>query len=200
MVLPDQEKAVSRAPASPGAPSGALADHEACRISADIARGDESAFAALYDAYHERLYRFALVLTRGDDLLAREALQAAMLTAAAKLRPIESEAHLWNWLARVLRQHLAKTWRQQRRAPVELDLAAMPDVAAAGLDTILEESLDDALLQLATDERQLIEWFYFDDLTHKDIAARLETTPKAVSCRLERLRAELRSLVKRRTA
>ncbi len=150
----------------------------------------------LYDAYHGRLFRFALALGRGDESLARDAVQSVFLAAAAKLRRVESEAHLWNWLARVARQHLARAWRQQRRDAPVMGVADLPECPDAGEpDSFLEESLDAALLAMDAEERQLIEWFYFDGLGHKEIAVRLDATPKAVSSRLERARARLRSLL-----
>jgi RNA polymerase sigma factor (sigma-70 family) len=51
------------------------------------------------------------------------------------------------------------------------------------------------LLALTADERQLIEWFYFDGLSHKEIAGQLGATSKAVSSRLERARSRLRALL-----
>jgi RNA polymerase sigma factor (sigma-70 family) len=65
-------------------------------------------------------------------------------------------------------------------------------------DSVLEENLDAALLEMDPEERELIEWFYFDRLSHKEIAEHLNATPKAVSSRLERSRAKLRSLITRR--
>lgn len=172
------------------------ADALACRLAAAVARGDDAAFRELYDAYHGRLFRFALALGRGDESLARDAVQSVFLAAAAKLRRVESEAHLWNWLARVARQHLARAWRQQRRDAPVMGVADLPECPDAGEpDSFLEESLDAALLAMDAEERQLIEWFYFDGLGHKEIAVRLDATPKAVSSRLERARARLRSLL-----
>jgi RNA polymerase sigma factor (sigma-70 family) len=48
------------------------------------------------------------------------------------------------------------------------------------------------------EDRELVEWFYFDRLSQREIAERIGGTPKAVSSRLERARAKLRSLVLRR--
>ena len=62
---------------------------------------------------------------------------------------------------------------------------------------MLEEKLDAALRSMEPEERQMIEWFYFDGLSHKEMAAQLAATPKAVSSRLERARARLRSLLNR---
>ena len=173
------------------------ADAAACRLAAAVARGDEAAFRELYDRYHDRLFRLALVLGHGDEPLAGETAQSVFVTAAAKLRCVESEAHLWHWLARVTRQQLARARRQQQDDTV-IGVAELPDCTPEHeLDSVLEENLDAALLTLAGDERQLLEWFYFDKLSHKEIAAQLRATPKAVSSRLERARARLRAVLMR---
>lgn len=182
-----------------GTDSLAALDAQARRISAAVATGDESAFRQLYDQYHRRLFRLALSLNQGDEATAHEIVQSTLLTAAAKLKPLHGEEHLWNWLAQVARRHSQKIWRKARRRPDHAplsDLSCEPEITPAA--DSLEESLDVALLTLAADERQIVEWFYFDGVSHKEIAARLETTPKAVSGRLERARVKLRDQVAKR--
>lgn len=175
------------------------ADDAARRLAAAVARGDEAAFRQLYDHYHQRLFRLALVLGRGDELLAHDTVQSVFVTAAAKLRRAESEAHLWNWLARIARQQLAKAWRQRQRDSAVVGMANPPECPdGVKSDSVLEENLDAALLEMGPEERALIEWFYFDRLSHQKIAEQLNATPKAVSSRLERSRAKLRSLITRR--
>lgn len=175
------------------------ADADARRLAAAVARGDEAAFGEFYERYRHRLLRFALVLARGDETLAQDAAQAAFVTAARKLRHVESEEHLWNWLARVTRQQLARTWRLRHRDSTVIGMAELPDrTDAEEPDSVLEEALDAALLGLDADERELVEWFYFDGLSHKEIAGRLGATPKSVSSRLERLRAGLRTVIARK--
>jgi RNA polymerase sigma-70 factor (ECF subfamily) len=175
------------------------ADAEARRLAAAVARGDEAAFRELYDRYHQRLFRLALVLGHGDELLAHDTVQSVFVTAAAKLRRAESEEHLWNWLARVARQQLARTWRQRQRDSTVVGMADPPECPdAVKSDSVLEENLDAVLQELDAEERRLIESFYFDRLSHQEIAEQLNATPKAVSSRLERTRAKLRSLITRR--
>ena len=179
--------------------SRSSADADARRLAAAVARGDEAAFRQLYDRYQPRLFRLALVLGRGDESLAQDTVQSVFVTAAAKLRRVDGEEHLWNWLARVARQQLAKAWRQRKRDPEVVGMADLPEPPdAVKPDSVLEESLDAALLAMDAEERQLIEWFYFDRLSHQEIAGQLNATPKAVSGRLERARAKLRSLITRR--
>ena len=171
-------------------------DAQARQLSAALAKGDEAAFNQLYDRYHRRLFRLALALAHGDETLAFDAAQSALLTAAAKLKTVASEEHLWNWLARAARQHLSKDRRKQLRHPPPASLEDLPcPVEGAAAETALETSLDTALLSLEPADRQAVEWFYFDGLSHKEIATRLGATPKAVSSRLERARVKLRSFL-----
>jgi RNA polymerase sigma factor (sigma-70 family) len=175
------------------------ADAEARFLAAAVGRGDEQAFRTLYDRYHQRLFRLALVLGRGNESLAQDVVQSVFVTAAKKLRRADSEKHLWNWLAQVTRQNFAKAWRKQQRDPTMVNAEALADdwPASAEPDSFLEEVLDAALKLLDTEERKLIQIFYFDRLSQKEIAEQLGTTPKAVSSRLERAREKLRSFIKR---
>ena len=127
--------------------SRSSADADARRLAAAVARGDEAAFRQLYDRYQPRLFRLALVLGRGDESLAQDTVQSVFVTAAAKLRRVDGEEHLWNWLARVARQQLAKAWRQQKQDPAMVGMADLPEHPdAVKPDSVLAESLDAALL------------------------------------------------------
>ena len=174
------------------------ADAEACQLVTAIARGDEAAFERLYECYHRRLFRLALMLGRGDELLAHDAVQGTFIVAG-KLRRVDSQEHLWNWLARVARQQIGRCSRQRKRDAAAVSADELSERAAAEKsDTQLEEILDAALMSLDMEEREIIERFYFDRLSHKEIAELLSITAKAVSSRLERARAKLRLLITKR--
>jgi RNA polymerase sigma-70 factor (ECF subfamily) len=186
-----------KAPDAPTAPT--TADLAARRLSAAVAHGDEAAFRDFYDGYRARLFRFALVLGRGAETLAHDTVQNVFVTAAAKLRRVECEEHLWSWLARVARQHLSKAWKQRQRESAVVSGAPLPESPAlAEADSVMEQHLDAALLAMDAEDRQAIEMFYFEHLSHKEIGERLGATPKAVSSRLERARARLRSWLTRK--
>jgi RNA polymerase sigma-70 factor (ECF subfamily) len=193
--------AATTAMSFPASETGAALDALARQISAAVAHGDEAGFQQLYDRYHLRLFRMVLSLNHGDETVAHEIVQSAMLTAAARLKPLASEEHLWNWLAQVARQHSQKLWRQRRVRPEHTSLSELPaDAEIPQSEQALEQGIDAALLALEADDRQIVEWFYFDGASHKEIAVRLGTTPKAVSSRLERARVKLRErLAKRMT-
>src|SRR5579884_3950289 len=64
------------------------------------------------------------------------------------------------------------------RAALQIAGRASPIIESA---SVLEEVLDIALNLMDSEERQLLELFYFDRLSQKEIAERLDTTPKAIS-------------------
>ncbi|HTV39717.1 MAG TPA: sigma-70 family RNA polymerase sigma factor [Candidatus Sulfotelmatobacter sp.] len=172
------------------------ADAEARQVAAAIGRGENAAFEKLYERYHRRLLRLALMLARGDELLAHDAVQGTFIVAAQKLRHVDGEAHLWNWLAQVARQQITRICRQRKRDTTVVDPEEFIGRAIVEeSDTRLEEILDAALAALDLEERQIVERFYFDRLSQKEIAEQLNITPKAVSSRLERARAKLRLFV-----
>ena len=52
-----------------------------------MALGDEAAFRQFYDAYFDRLLRYLLVVTGGNEQAAREALQGALVRVARHVKP-----------------------------------------------------------------------------------------------------------------
>jgi RNA polymerase sigma-70 factor (ECF subfamily) len=199
--LPEPAAMTPAASVRPAPAPTALGATDAGCLSRAVARGDEEAFRQLYDTYSDRVLRLAILLSRGDVSLARDVTQVVWLVAARKMKPLQSEAHVWNWLALVTRRQAARALRHAAGRAGEVSLADMPDPPApADADRLLEQCLDAAVQSLEAEDRRLIEWFYFEHLSCEHIAGQLGTTAKAISSRLERARAKLRSLVQRRLA
>ena len=120
--LPEPIAMTPSASVRPSPVPAALAATDARRLSQAVARGDEEAFNQLYDAYSDRVLRLAILLARGDASLACDVTQTVWLVAARKMKPLQSEEHLWNWLALVTRQQAQKPnpGRQRRDAPADL--------------------------------------------------------------------------------
>src|ERR1700687_1622444 len=92
MPFPVRDQALKSTVEALSLPTSSLdSDAKARRLAANVGQGNQAAFRELYDDYHGRLTRFAVVLAGGDAALARDVVQSAMLTAAAKLRSVDSE-------------------------------------------------------------------------------------------------------------
>jgi RNA polymerase sigma-70 factor (ECF subfamily) len=181
----------------------ALPNQDAARVrdmTVRMANGEETAFKEFYEGYCDRLFRYLLLLTRGNEDLARDLLQTTMAKVVRIKGEFRDEARLWNWLATIARNSFIDSLRRSQRAPqlVPLlpdDAPETPMVPPDDSDAPLFDALDRCLIELEADEQALIEAFYFKGGSHHSVAERQNTTPKAVESKLARLRQKLRTAI-----
>ena len=166
-----------------------------------MAGGDETAYRHFYDAYFDRLLRYLLVVTGGNEEAAREALQLALVRVVRHVKAFESEEKFWSWLTVLARSALADESRKRRRYFAFLDRftrqqepgpAAMDNGEA---DEQLRALLERKLTALPEGERQLVEQKYILRQSVREIADGQQTTGKAVESRLSRVRHKLKDAV-----
>jgi RNA polymerase sigma factor (sigma-70 family) len=174
-------------------------------LTRGLERGDEAAYRALHAAYFDRLLRYLLVVARGDEHAAREALQATFLRVTRHARLFTEESHLWSWLTVLARSALSDQRRGRRRYLAFLDrftrhsAATNDDTAESPARTLdnpadqLGTLLEAELARIPVEDRALLEWKYRENQTVRTIADRLDTSEKAVESRLSRLRARIKT-------
>lgn len=164
-----------------------------------MAKGDEAAYARFYDAYFDRLRRYLLVVTAGNEEAAREALQSALVRVVRHIKAFDTEAAFWGWLTVLARTALFDQTRKRRRYVSFLDrftrhtqVAPAPPTEPDGK---LLELLESGLALLPDDERKLLEAKYLEGASVHEIAAQWQTSEKAVESRLGRIRRKLRAIL-----
>jgi RNA polymerase sigma-70 factor (ECF subfamily) len=172
-------------------------------LTAKMKDGDEAAFSAFYERYCDRLFRYLIVLTRGDEDRSRDLLQATMTKVVRSVRRFADERQFWNWLAVIARNCFIDAFRKAQRTiqVVPLlpeDAPIMPQSATADDDAPLFDALEDCLAAMGAEERELIEAFYFKEGSHESVARERQTTPKAVESKLARVRQKLRTAILKR--
>jgi RNA polymerase sigma-70 factor (ECF subfamily) len=166
-----------------------------------MADGDEAAYRIFYDAYFDRLLRYLLVVTGGNEDAAREALQLALVRVVRHVKAFESEEKFWSWLTVLARSALADESRKRRRYFAFLERFARqqepgPSAMDNGeADERLRALLESKLTALPVDERQLVEQKYILRQSVREIANGRQTTEKAVESRLSRVRQKLKDAV-----
>jgi RNA polymerase sigma-70 factor (ECF subfamily) len=163
-----------------------------------LAAGDETAYRIFYDAYFDRLLRYLLVVTGGNEEPAREALQLALVRVVRHVKVFRSEEKFWSWLTVLARSALADESRKRRRYFAFLERftrhqetgPATWDNGAA--DEQLRGLLKIKLDTLPAEERQLIEQKYLLRQSVREMADKQRTTEKAVESRLSRVRKKLK--------
>ena len=164
------------------------------RLTEAMARGEDAAWAEFNRAYGPAIFRQLLALTRGDDDLAREALQHTYLRVAKHVRLCDAECMFKAWLRTVARTALQDCWRR-RRSFTDMLFRRQQEPAELSdprHDDRLLTELDAALRRLDAGDQALLEAKYFSGLDVRTLAYNLSLTPKAVESRLTRARAALR--------
>lgn len=191
--------------ASTAAPE-AQATHIGCgaataTLTAGLAAHSEAAFLQFHSAYFDRLLRYHLVLARGDETVAREALQETLVRVARHARRFEQETAFWCWLTVLARSAAIDAGRKRHRYWDLLTRYARSltasETPAPGedADVLLQRLLDASLEEIPAEERALIERKYLHRESVRELAAGCGLTEKAVESRLLRARKILREKV-----
>jgi RNA polymerase sigma-70 factor, ECF subfamily len=170
---------------------------------ARIGRRDQSAFSALYDRLSGPLYSLAMKML-GDPAEAQDALQDVFLqiwSRAANYDPEQSS--VFSWAVLLTRSRVIDRLRARgRRSRVVVASTEAPTAAVdastveSGADTV--EKNDEAarvryvLNNLPSEQREAIELAFFEDLSHHEIAVRLEQPLGTVKARIRRGLLKLR--------
>jgi RNA polymerase sigma-70 factor (ECF subfamily) len=166
-----------------------------------MAKGDEMAYRTFYNAYFDRLLRYLLVVTRGDEAAAREALQLTLLRVVRNIKVFPTEPAFWGWLTLLARSAFKDETRKHRRYFAFLERftfhtrvessSAVSDEAGEKLRALLESSLT----SLPSGDHELMRQKYFAHQSVREIAIALQTTEKSVESRLSRIRRRLKDAV-----
>ena len=163
-------------------------------------QGDVDAYAELVRRYSEIAFRIAYLITR-DTAEAEDAAQEAFVKAYYALDRFRVEAPFRPWLLRIVTNEARnRRTRMSRQASLRLRAAAgsqgagqllpSPESAALGLEQ--RQLLLEAIESLREEDRLVIIYRYFLELSEAEIAEVLGCARGTVKSRLSRALARLR--------
>jgi RNA polymerase sigma-70 factor (ECF subfamily) len=158
------------------------------RIRRSFRKGDPDAVRLVYRAYGRLVYAVAYRVLR-DAGLAEEATQQTFLNAWRAADTLDESRDMAPWLATIARRVAIDVQRSEaRRSADPLESAAPADPAlttkpqsAETLHAVWE--VRRALDELPPDEQEVIRLQHFDELTHTEIAERLQVPAGTVKSR-----------------
>lgn len=164
-------------------------------------RKDADAFAALIRQY-ERMALSVAYGVLGDATASGDVVQDAFIRAWQRLGDLREPERFGTWLCGIVRNMAIDALR--RRKPTDV-LAASNVVLEPERWTInpMEEvdrreksrKVAEAIASLDEVSRLVVTMRYYEDLSSKEIAERLEMTPAAVDMRLSRARKLLKAML-----
>lgn len=146
--------------------------------------------------HYQPVYRYAYRLS-GCAQEAEDLAQQTFLRAQRKLHQLREPEKADRWLFAILRNAYLKGRRRHQpltAASLQLNVDEVPEDAVRRVerDGVDEEQLQIALNEIPDDFRLILLMFYFEELSYKEIAAKLEIPIGTVMSRLSRAKARLR--------
>ncbi|KHL15110.1 RNA polymerase sigma-70 factor (ECF subfamily) [Mumia flava] len=156
-------------------------------IGQRLARHDESALEDAYEAYGATVLAYARRYVGADE--AEDVVQRTFLDAWRGARRYDPSQRFTSWLFTIAHRRAVDVLRT-RKVPV-VDVEALRDLAAEDGRESADRFADAAdvrwgLARLPEHERVVVEMAYFDDLTQREIAERLELPIGTVKARASR--------------
>jgi RNA polymerase sigma factor (sigma-70 family) len=157
-------------------------------------QGDAEAFDALARTVGDRCMAIAHRILRDPDL-AEDAVQAALITAWRELRSLRDPDRFEPWLHRILTNECYAQAKQHRRWSTVLRIVPVADTgdSAEILSVHDRDQLDRAFRRLTLEQRAVLVFYYFLDLSVADMAFRLAIPVGTVKSRLHHATAALRA-------
>ncbi|HKD38190.1 MAG TPA: RNA polymerase sigma factor [Pirellulales bacterium] len=161
-------------------------------MAARLARGDEAAFAELYDACADRLFAYLTARLRSRDRAA-DVLQEAFLRAVENRRRFRKVENPVAYLFQIARNEaVVFNAREKRRATKPFILADMFIAAGTSESRENAELAASALNRIDPDDRELVELKVFGGLTFREISDLTGIPQATVATKYRRALEQLR--------
>jgi RNA polymerase sigma-70 factor (ECF subfamily) len=158
--------------------------------------GDNEAFRHIVERYQAEAIGHATAI-HGNHEDALDAVQEAFIDAFQALDRIDLSRRFYPWFYVILRNRCYKLAHGRKKR--EMSNSDEMEILAPAASIRREESLllEQAMLELPTEDRELITLRHLDGLSYQELAERLEVPPGTIMSRLYHARNKLRERLAR---
>jgi RNA polymerase sigma-70 factor (ECF subfamily) len=158
--------------------------------------GDPEAFRHIVEHYQSQALSHATgIIGNRDD--AMDAVQEAFIDAFQSLDKFDLDRRFYPWFYIILRNRCYKLAQSRKQREVS-NVDEMQILApTAGVKPEVSMLLDRCLLELSTQDRELLTFRHLDGLSYQELAERLEVPTGTIMSRLYHARKKLRDRLAR---
>jgi len=165
--------------------------------------GDAQPFAILFDRYHQRLFDFFYRLS-GEAASSEDLVQEVFLRMLKYRHTFRENSEFRAWMYRIARSaRIDRFKRRKNESPLAVGSEGSPDMVEESIafQRIEEQErsllLQQALLRLPEDKRELLVLARFQELKYEQIGNLLDVDVGTIKVRVHRAMLELRDIVQR---
>ncbi len=175
--------------ADAGAPDkgGAVGEVEVVELVDRARNGDPEAFAALYDRYVDRVYRFVVYRVQGDSALAEDITSEVFLRALRKIKGFQWQGRdVGAWFLTIARNLVLDHFKSGRARLEVLGIETpigddrIVDAEDAALSRVSAQDLYKAISRLGNEQQEVIYWRFLQGYSVAETAAAMAKTDGAI--------------------
>lgn len=160
---------------------------------------DQQTLAEIYDRYSPGIFRYAVRLLNDVEQAENCVSETFSRLLQALQRGGGPKDHLQAYLYRIAHNWITDQYRRQPSLPLDAEYAVDPDPKvdpqSAGYDTILQDQVRTALMELTPEQRQVIVLKFLEDWSNAEVAEAMSKPVGAVKSLQHRGLAALRRLL-----
>ena len=168
--------------------AGAVGEADVVALVDRARDGDPDAFAALYDRYVERVYRFVLYRVHGDSALAEDVTSEVFLRALRKIKGFTWQGRdVGAWFLTIARNLVLDHFKSGRS---RLEILGIDNPTAVddrilnaedeALARVSSQDLYKAIAQLGTEQQEVIYWRFLQGYSVAETAAAMGKSDGAI--------------------
>jgi len=166
-------------------------------------KGDANAFAFLIDKYKDMVFTLAIKMVKSREE-AEEVSQDAFLKAYKYLPNFKGDSKFSTWLYKIAYNASLDAIKKKKSEYNTISIDEIKINYIASVETVLDEIerkerveiINDCLEQLEEEEKAILLFFYFKELSLKEIIEITSLSEANVKVKLHRARKKLLSIVK----
>ena len=155
--------------------------------------GDSEVFEKLYNQYKDMIYNYLMILTKNQEI-ANDVFSNTMYSAFRSIRKLKNDKNIYQWFLRIAKNryndYLRKLYRDKKiqdKLKVNIDKEAVMNDYAEEIDKETKmKLLNLALKNIKPEYSAIIKYKYFDGLSHKEIAKKINKSIDASESLLQR--------------
>lgn len=156
--------------------------------------GSAEAFGELYEIYSKDMFRFAYYYL-GSVTLAEDCVSECVCLAFQKIGSLRKASAFKSWLFKILHNCCNSALKEKVISTGNVEYSSLVNLSSEEADISEKLSLRQALLQLSSDEREIVILYYCQGYTSKEISEILGLKDSTVRSKIMRSGEKMRKFL-----
>ena len=164
---------------------------------------ESSDFGEIYKEYYREMYRkICYPMSNNDSDLAKDYCQSAFIKAYEKFDKFDGVRNIQAWLSRLIRNHIIDQMRGNKmKSTSDSTLLSTPEEEPNDPNLFMneysEEEIKKAIEMLSPNYKKSLKMYYFEGLSHQEIADELGITDGTSKSNLHKAKANFKKNLKK---